>query len=349
VLASIAEVYDKNWFILGKELESFEKSYAEFTNTRFCIGVGNGHDALFIALKVCNIGPGDEVIVPAHTFIATWLAVTKTGAAVRPVDVDPSTFNLDTQMIESAFSMKTRAIIPVHLYGQPCDMSVISSFANQQKIFVIEDNAQAHGATWKGKATGSFGHINGTSFYPVKNLGALGDGGAITTDNELFAKSAMKYRNYGFEQKNVGELQGINSRLDEIQAAVLKIKLDYLQSWNEDRIRLAELYIAMLDGVGDIQLPVTALDAHHVYHLFVMRTSRRDALREYLAAHQVETMIHYPIPPHLQQSYKDLRYKKGDFPVTERIASTSISLPLWPGLSDDQIEYICELIKKFFS
>lgn len=345
----MGEVYDRNWFILGKELESFEKAYAEFTNTRFCVGVGNGHDALFIALKVCNIGPGDEVIVPAHTFIATWLAVTKTGATVRPVDADPVTFNLDMRKMESGFSTKSRAIIPVHLYGQSCDMSTILSLADRQKIFVIEDNAQAHGATWKGKPTGSFGHLNATSFYPVKNLGALGDGGAITTDNEHFAKSAMKYRNYGFEKKNIGEVQGINSRLDEIQAAVLKIKLDYLQSWNEDRIRLAGLYIAMLEGVGDVQLPVTSSDARHVYHLFVMRTYRRDALREYLATHQVETMIHYPLPPHLQPSYKDLGYKKGDFPVAESISTKSLSLPLWPGLRDDQIEYICDLIRKFFS
>lgn len=347
-LAAIAEVYDRNWFILGKELESFEKAYAEFTNTAFCLGVGNGHDALFIALKTLGIGPGDEVIVPAHTFIATWLAVTKTGADLIPVDAD-HTFNLNTHKIEPGLSKKTKAIIPVHLYGQSCDMSTILSLARGEKIFVIEDNAQAHGATWQGQSTGSFGDINATSFYPVKNLGALGDGGALTTDNNLLAESARKYRNYGFLKKNVGEVQGINSRLDEIQAAVLRIKLNHLQSWNEERIRLATSYIKMLEGVGDIQLPVTAPEAHHVFHLFVVRSSRRDALREHLAAHQVETMIHYPIPPHLQRSYKDLGYKKGDFPVAESMAHTSISLPLWPGMSNEQIEYICDLIKKFYS
>lgn len=348
-MASIAEVYDSNWFILGKKLEDFESAYAQFNGTAFCIGVGNGHDALYIALKVCNIGPGDEVIVPAHTFIATWLAVTNTGATPFPVDVDPITFNLDARKIESNFSTKTKAIIPVHLYGQACNMSAISSFGEQQKIFIIEDNAQAHGATWNGQPTGSFGHVNATSFYPVKNLGALGDGGAITTDNELLAIAARKFRNYGCETKNIGEAQGINSRLDEIQAAVLRIKLEYLQSWNEDRIRLAGVYLSSLAGIGDIQLPLSLPDAQHVYHLFVIRTVKRDALREYLATHHVETMIHYPIPPHLQYSYKGLGYKPGDFPVAESIAQTSLSLPLWPGMSDNQIEYVCDTIKKFFS
>jgi dTDP-4-amino-4,6-dideoxygalactose transaminase len=243
VIAAITNVYDRNWFILGKELENFEEAYARFANTSFCVGVGNGHDALFIALKACGVGPGDEVIVPAHTFIASWLAVSKTGAKIIPVEPHPDTFNIDPEKLEQQITKGTKAIIPVHLYGQPCDMTMILAIANQRKIAVIEDNAQAHGATWSGRPTGGLGDINATSFYPVKNLGAVGDGGAITTNDVDLAMYARQYRNYGFKKKNVGEEQGINSRLDEIQAAVLSIKLKYLKSWNDERRRLAASYL----------------------------------------------------------------------------------------------------------
>ncbi|HKZ36884.1 MAG TPA: DegT/DnrJ/EryC1/StrS family aminotransferase, partial [Chryseolinea sp.] len=321
---------------------------ALFTNTPFCIGVGNGHDALFIALKACGIGSDDEVIVPAHTFIATWLAVTRTGAKIIPLDSD-GTFNIDIQKLEGALSDKTKAIIPVHLYGQPCNMTAILAFSKKHGIFVIEDNAQAHGAAWQGQLTGSFGDINATSFYPVKNLGALGDGGALTTRNFEFAQYARRYRNYGFEIKNVSSEKGMNSRLDEIQAAVLGIKLKHVHRWNEERIRLANLYLKMLEGIGDVRLPISHPEALHVYHLFVIRTAQRDALRIHLANHHVETMIHYPIPPHLQKSFKDLGYKKGDYPIAENIANTALSLPLWPGLKDAEVEYVCEVIKKFYA
>jgi dTDP-4-amino-4,6-dideoxygalactose transaminase len=348
VLAALTNVYDRNWFILGKELEDFETAYARSTNTAFCIGVGNGHDALFIALKACGIGPADEVIVPAHTFIATWLAVSKTGAKIIPVEPLPDTFNIDPKKLEQQLTKKTKAIIPVHLYGQSCDMTTISKIAKAGEIVVIEDNAQAHGAGWCGRPTGGLGDINATSFYPVKNLGAIGDGGALTTNNTTLATYSRQYRNYGFKEKNVGEEQGINSRLDEIQAAVLSVKLKYLKSWNDERKQLAASYLQRLNDVGDLLLPYTHPDADHVFHLFVIRTSRRDALREYLRAQHVETMIHYPIPPHLQQSYKDLGYKKGNYPITESIAKTCLSLPLWPGMVEEDIEYISDRIKKFF-
>lgn len=349
VLNAITNVYDRNWFVLGNELKTFEAEYARFTNVPYCIGTGNGHDALFIALKACNVGPGDEVIVPAHTFIATWLAVTKTGAKIIPVEPDEASFNMDVNHVAKVHTKKTKVIIPVHLYGQPCNMTELLDFAKHNGVCVIEDNAQAHGAAWQGKLTGSFGDINATSFYPVKNLGALGDGGAITTANYDLAQFAQKYRNYGFEAKNIAEEPGMNSRLDEIQAVVLSIKLKHIRAWNEQRIQLAASYLKQLTAVGDLQLPTSHADATHVYHLFVIRTAHRDKLREYLASHHVETMIHYPIPPHLQKSYKGLAYTKGDFPVAESIANTSLSLPLWPGMATSQVEYVCDLIKKFYA
>ena len=345
---AITNVYDRNWFVLGDELKIFEKAFAHFSSTSHCVGVGNGLDALFIALKACGIGSGDEVIVPAHTFLATWLAVTRTGANIIPVDADSGTFNIDVQKVDAAITKKTKAMIPVHLYGQPCDMTALSSIANRRGIFVIEDNAQAHGATWKGKITGSFGDVSATSFYPVKNMGALGDGGAIVTSNNDFAQFARRYRNYGFETKNVAEDQGVNSRLDEIQAAVLNVKLKYIQRWNDERIELATVYLNNLVGIGDIKLPLAPAEVRHVYHLFVIRTSKRDALREYLNAHHIETAIHYPIPPHLQKCYKALAYKKGDYPVAEDIASTALSLPLWPGMEKAQVERVCDVVRKFF-
>jgi dTDP-4-amino-4,6-dideoxygalactose transaminase len=294
ILTAISNVYDRNWFVLGNELEAFEKEFARFSNTSFCIGTGNGLDALFIALKACGIGVNDEVIVPAHTFLATWLAVIKTGAKVIPVEPDPSTYNIDVKKLGAAITKNTKAIVPVHLYGQPCEMPFIVQLGRQHGISVIEDNAQAHGATWGGQVTGSFGNCSATSFYPVKNLGALGDGGAIVTHDRDLARYARQFRNYGFETKNVAELQGINSRLDEMQATCLRIKLRYIQGWNDERIKIAETYNTNLAAIGDLTLPNASPEAHHVYHLFVVRTSKRDELRQYLAAHQVETSIHYP-------------------------------------------------------
>jgi dTDP-4-amino-4,6-dideoxygalactose transaminase len=347
ILEAITQAYDRNWFILGKELEAFEREYALFSNSTHCIGVGNGLDALFIALKACGIGNGDEVIVPSHTFVATWLAVARTGAKIVPVEPDPVTFNMAVGNLQSATNSKTRAIIPVHLYGQPCDMSFVSD-ARRREILVVEDNAQAHGATWNDKVTGAVGDISATSFYPVKNLGAIGDGGAIVTNNDQLGQYVRRYRNYGFAEKNVTDIQGVNSRLDEIQAAVLRIKLRYLQQWNAERIKLAQLYVEELSGIPGIQLPVTIPNATHVYHLFVIKTSKRDELRTYLSSKQIETGIHYPVPPHLQKSFRELGFKKGDFPVAEEIADTSLSLPLWPGMEPGAVSYVCETIRKFF-
>jgi dTDP-4-amino-4,6-dideoxygalactose transaminase len=347
-LETLTNVYDRNWFVLGKELETFEREYARFSNSSFCVGVGNGLDALFIALKACGIGPGDEVVVPAHTFLATWLAVLRTEAKVIPVEPNPLTFNIDVDRLAEAITQRTKAVVPVHLYGQACEMTDLLTLTGAKSIFVIEDNAQSHGATWNGKITGSLGDCSATSFYPVKNLGALGDGGAIVTQNYELAQRAALYRNYGFEQKNVALEQGINSRLDEMQAAFLRIKLKYVQTWNNERIKLAAAYLKNLQGIGDIVLPGSHAQARHVYHLFVIRTSKRDDLRKYLMDRSIETAIHYPIPPHLQKSFKGLGYKKGDFPRTETIADTALSLPLWPGLEAEQVEYVCDVIKKFF-
>jgi dTDP-4-amino-4,6-dideoxygalactose transaminase len=348
MLEMMANVYDKNWFILGQELETFEKAYAQFSNMPFCVGVGNGLDALFIALKACGIGPGDEVIVPAHTFLATWLAVTKTGAKPLPIEPDFATFNVDVHKVEDAITQKTKAIIPVHLYGQPCNMTALLKISQQRGMLVIEDNAQSQGATWNEKVTGSFGDCSATSFYPVKNLGALGDGGAIVTSNHNIEAYSRRYRNYGFETKNVAAEQGINSRLDEIQAAILKVKLRYIQTWNDDRVKLAMAYLKQLEGVGDLELPMPHPAARHVYHLFVIRTDKRDELRQHLAARDIETAIHYPIPPHLQKCFKSLGYQRGDFPLTERIADTALSLPLWPGMEEEQVMYVCDMIRQFF-
>lgn len=348
VLEAIAGAYDRNWFILGKELEAFEHDYAVFSNSRHCIGVGNGLDALFIALKACGIGPGDEVIVPSHTFVATWLSVARTGAKIVPVEPDPATFNMAVQNIRPATTRNTRAIIPVHLYGQSCDMSFVEE-ARQREIFVIEDNAQSHGAMWNNKIAGALGDLSATSFYPVKNLGAIGDGGAIVTNSDQVAQYARRYRNYGFVEKNISESQGVNSRLDEIQATVLRIKLRYLQQWNAERIKLAQLYLEELKRIPELQLPVTIPNATHVYHLFVIRTSERDDLRNYLSSKQIETGIHYPVPPHLQAGFRALGFKKGDFPLAEEIADTSLSLPLWPGMETHSVEYVCDTVRKYFA
>ena len=246
VTEALKKGFEKNWYILGEELKTFENEYARFTNVRHCVGVGNGYDALSISLRACNVVAGDEVIVPAHTYVATWLAVSKCGAVIVPVEPDPSSMLIDVERIEENITPKTKVILPVHLYGHPCDMTKLQEIANRHSIKIIEDNAQAHGAKWKEKMTGSFGVVNATSFYPTKNLGALGDGGAITTDSDGIADFIRQYRNYGFERKNYCEVEGINSRLDELQASVLSIKLKYLDQWNQERRNLAKQYIERL-------------------------------------------------------------------------------------------------------
>jgi dTDP-4-amino-4,6-dideoxygalactose transaminase len=348
VTRSLKISFEKNWYILGDDLNKFEAEYAKFSNVDYCFGVGNGYDALSIALRACNVGPGDEVIVPSHTYVATWLAISNCGASIVPVEPDIETMLIDPKKIENLITSKAKVILPVHLYGYPCNMTLLDEIAQRHSLKVVEDNAQAHGARWNNKPTGSFGIANATSFYPTKNLGALGDGGAVTTNDKLIADFVRRYRNYGFERKNYCEIQGINSRLDELQAALLSVKLARLDEWNQQRRDLAGQYIERLKDIGDIQIPVVPKEAFAVYHLFVIRTSQRDSLREYLHSSGVETKVHYPVPPHLQKAYNtiDLRWA---LPLTESISKTVLSLPLWPGLTTNQVDYICDRIKIFFS
>lgn len=346
--SALTKGFERNSYILGDELKKFETEFARFSDVEYCFGVGNGYDALSIALHACDVGPGDEVIVAAHTYVATWLAISSCGASIVPVEPHLETLLIDPSRIEDRVTPKTKVILPVHLYGFPCDMSSIGDIARRHSLKIVEDNAQAHGATWNNKPTGSFGIVNATSFYPTKNLGAIGDGGAVTTGNSSIAEFVRQFRNYGLERKNYCEMQGINSRLDEIQAAVLNIKLGHLNEWNQQRRDLATLYKDRLKDIADIQIPVVPKEASPVYHLFVIRTSQRDKLKDYLQLHGVETMIHYPVPPHLQKAYASLGLKR-QFPITEQIADTILSLPLWPGLRADQVDFICDRISAFFS
>jgi len=344
----MAEVLDAQWYILGDQLQIFEKNYATFTGTGYCCGVGNGFDAIYIALKILGIGPGDEVIVPAHTYIATWLAVSHTGANLVPIEPKADTYNLDPGKIEAAITAKTKAILPVHLYGQACEMAAIMAIAQKHQLYVVEDNAQSQGATYNGQLTGSFGHLNATSFYPTKNLGALGDGGAITTNDEFLAQQVRSFRNYGSEVKYQHDQIGVNSRLDELQAALLRVKLPYMPQWTAERQYLAGLYQHHLSDLPKISLPITANEATHVYHIYQVRTTRRNELLSFLLQRGIETQIHYPLSPHLQKAYQPLGFVPGTFPIAEEIAATGLSLPLWPGLDESQIKYICTCIRDFF-
>lgn len=336
MLKSFQKVYNSGWYILGEEVDSFEKEYALLNQTKFSVGVSNGLDALVLSLRSLDIGPGDEVIVPSNTYIATVLAVTQVGAT--PVFVEPrmETYNINPELIEAAITKKTKAIMPVHLYGHACEMDLIMAIANAYNLFVIEDNAQAHLSSFNGKLTGSFGDVNGTSFYPGKNLGALGDAGAITTDNEELANRIKRLRNYGSEVKYYNEEIGYNNRLDELQAAFLRVKLNYLQEWTNQRKEIAFWYNESLKKTNWI-LPEVHVNADHVYHLYVIRMANRDAVSEALKEKGIQTMIHYPVPPHLQNAYKHLGYKKGDFPIAEEIANTCLSLPIWPGMTEDHV------------
>lgn len=346
---AFSSVYDSNWFVLGKNVEHFEKMYSLFNDVKFAVGLSNGLDALHLSLKIVGIQEGDEVIVPSNTYIATWLAVSFLGAKPVPVEPDMSTYNIDFKNIEQAITAKTKAIIPVHLYGQACEMNAIMDIARMHNLSVIEDNAQAQGAMYKGMLTGSIGDINATSFYPGKNLGALGDAGAITTNNEIYSKRAKTLRNYGSEKKYYNDEIGYNMRLDELQAAFLSVKLKYLRQWTSERQRIAGLYDQALGNINGLILPRIAPNATHVYHLYVIRTDKRNELQEYLKSNNIDTLIHYPVPPHLQKAYEGLGYQKGDFPIAETLANTCLSLPMWPGMTDEMIEKICNHIIAFYS
>jgi len=348
ILQAFEEFFDQRWYILGERVKQFEQGYALFNKVQNCVGVSNGLDALHIALKTLGVGAGDEVIVPSNTYIATALAVSYVGATPVFVEPDINSYNIDHSKIEAAITTKTKAIIPVHLYGQACEMVSIMSIAEKYNLFVVEDNAQAHGASYNGKITGSWGNINGTSFYPGKNLGALGDAGAITTNDTDLAKKAAVLRNYGSQKKYFNEVIGYNMRLDECQAAFLSVKLKYLKGWTVQRQEIAGWYYETLKDIDNLILPVVAVNATHVYHIYMIRIKKRDELQLWLQQKEIGTLIHYPVPPYLQKAYEFLNHKAGDFPIAEEIASSCLSLPIWPGMSKENVHYISECIHSFF-
>jgi dTDP-4-amino-4,6-dideoxygalactose transaminase len=348
-LEAMRRVYDSQWYILGPEVAQFEQAYREFNRVAHTVGVGNGLEALTLALRALGIGPGDEVLVPSNTYIATWLAVSHAGATPVPVEPDPATSNLNPANLEAALTPRSRAILPVHLYGQPCQMPQILAVARRHGLVVIEDNAQAQGATFDGQLTGSFGDASGTSFYPTKNLGALGDAGAITTNSAVVAQQLRLLRNYGAEQKNQHDLLGYNSRLDELQAALLHVKLRHLPAWTRQRRQLAAWYTEQLAGLPGLQLPATAAGAEPVWHLYVVHTARRAALQQHLAKCGIGTLVHYPVPPHLQPAYAHLGLPAGALPIAESLAATCLSLPLWPGMTREQVAAVTQAIRAFYA
>ena len=338
-------VLESSWYILGKEVDLFEKEFASFNSTANCVGLNSGLDALILAVRVLGITEGDEVIVPANTYIASVLAITENKAT--PIFVEPDEYyNIDPKKIGKAITTRTKAIMPVHLYGQVCQMDYITEIAEKHNLYVIEDCAQSHGAQYDGRTCGSFGDIGCFSFYPTKNLGAFGDAGAIITDNSVITKKIQMLRNYGSKIKYYNDIEGVNSRLDEIQAALLRVKLSHFEELTEERKSIAEAY---LQGIHNekIILPKTATEAEHVYHLFVVRTEERDGLQNYLTKNHIATQIHYPIPPHLATCYKHLEYKKGDFPITEQYARQSLSLPLYNGMTEEEVEYVIQIINEY--
>lgn len=339
-------VMESGWYILGQEVEAFEHEFAAYCGVKQCIGVGNGLDALHLILRAMEIGPGDEVIVPANTYIATWLAVTYAGATPVPVEPDERTYNIDPNRIEEAITPRTRAILPVHLYGQPADMDPILEIARRHGLKVIEDAAQAHGARYNGKRTGGLGDAAGFSFYPGKNLGAFGDGGAVTTNDDLLADRIRSLRNYGSRTKYYNEVKGFNSRLDEFQAAFLRVKLHKLDEWNERRKRIAHHYLAALTDVSDLTLPHVHSWVDPIWHLFVIRTKSRDLLQTHLGEQGIQTLIHYPIPSHQQDAY--LEYNAIDLPITEKIHQEVLSIPMGPAMQRDEVAVIVKVIKDFY-
>lgn len=344
--AAFERVYTRSWYIEGEEDEAFEKAFAEYCDRKYCVGTGNGLDALFLALKALGIKDGDEVIVPSNTYIATALAVTYVGATPVFVEPDIRTFNIDATLIESAITEKTRAIMPVHLYGQTCDMDPIMEIAHKYNLYVVEDCAQAHGAKYKGKVIGSFGDVAGFSFYPGKNLGALGDAGAAVTNNKEIADKVRALGNYGSDYKYHHIYQGNNSRLDELQAAFLTAKLSCLDEVNNERRNIARKY---LEGIKnpEIILPFVPDYATPVWHIFGIRCSRRAELEKFLNDAHIGTNKHYPIPMHLQDCYKNLGFKAGDYPIAEEISATELSIPMYYGMSEEEIQYVIDKINEF--
>ena len=344
--AAFSRVFNASWYIEGKEDEIFEKEFAEYCNRKYCIGAGNGLDALMLILKAYGIHEGDEVIVPSNTYIATALAVTYVGA--KPVFVEPdiNTFNIDPNLIEYAITQNTKAIMPVHLYGQACDMDSIMEIANRYSLRVIEDCAQAHGSLYKGRVVGSFGDAAGFSFYPGKNLGALGDAGAVVTDDKELADKIRALGNYGSDYKYHHIYKGNNSRLDELQAAFLSAKLPHLNRMNNDRRRIADAYINGIKN-DEVIVPYVKPECVPVWHVFGVRCKRRDELEKHLNDMGIGTNKHYPIPMHLQECYRDLNYSKGSFPISEELSETELSLPMYYGMTENEVQYVIDAVNCF--
>lgn len=337
-------VLDSGWYILGQELEAFEQEFASYCESKHCIGVGNGLDAIHLLLTAYGIGPGDEVLVPSNTFIATWLAVTRCGAKPIPVEPLADTHNINPEAIETAITPRTAAIIPVHLYGQPADMDIINAIAAKHKLLVIEDAAQAQGALYKGRKVGSLGHAAATSFYPGKNLGALGDGGAALCSDPIIADKVKSLRNYGSSLKYQHDQLGFNTRLDEMQAAFLRIKLVDLDKANQSRRSIAEQYKKHI-VTNNIKTPYVPDWAEPVWHLFVLEVNQRDQLQQYLAKQEIATMIHYPTPPHLQSCYREDGYEAQ--PIAEKLAKNILSLPIYPGMREDEVNHVIATVMSF--
>lgn len=346
MFAAFEKCYDSGWFIQGEEYNAFEKEFAAYCGTSFCAGVGNGLDAISLSLQALGIGKGDEVIVPAHTFIATVLAIRYVGATPVMCDVSLDTYNIDSSKIEDLITEKTRAIVAVHLYGQMANMKAISEIAMKHNLAVVEDAAQSHGATFDEKRAGAWGDAAAFSFYPGKNLGGLGDGGAVTTNRSDIADKVHALGCYGSTKKYVHDFVGINSRLDEMQAAFLRVKLRCLDAWTVERQQIADQYLSNIHN-EKIILPQIGEHRTHVWHLFVIRCDKRDELQQYLAENGIHTQIHYPIPIHLQKSMQDLGYLKGAFPVAEQISETALSMPLYIGMSSEEIAYVCDALNRF--
>ncbi|HVU99865.1 MAG TPA: DegT/DnrJ/EryC1/StrS family aminotransferase [Verrucomicrobiae bacterium] len=323
------------WYVLGKEVEAFENEYAAYCGSKYCVGVGNGLEALHLILRAYDIGEGDEVIVPSNTYIATWLAVSYTGARPVPVEPDAQTCNIDPAKLEAAITPRAKAILPVHLYGQPADMDAINELARKKGLKVVEDNAQAQGARYKGRRTGSLGDAAGHSFYPGKNLGALGDAGAITTDDPALADRVRALRNYGSKKKYYNDMKGYNSRLDELQAALLRVKLKKLDAWNQRRKETASYYQKSISAAG-LALPFVPDWADPVWHLYVVRHQKRDALQSRLTERGIGTLIHYPVPPHLSGAYQNEGIRQGALPICETLAGAVLSLPMGPHVTREQ-------------
>lgn len=346
---AIARVIKKGNFILGEEVEKFEEEFAAFIGTKYAVGVGSGTDALFLSLLSLDIGPGDEVITLSNTAVPTCSAISMAGAKPVFVDIDSTYYTMDVKQVEAAISPRTRAIMPVHLFGQSVEMGGLKKVAQKHSLAIVEDACQAHGTEYRRKKAGSLGLLGAFSFYPTKNLGSFGDGGLITTDDESLAKKIRKLRFYGMEDKKTywHPIKGVNSRLDEVQAAILRVKLPYLNSWNERRRQIAAKYMELLPG-DLISLPEEAQYGRHNFHLFVIRTEKREGLQSFLHEKKIITGVHYALPVHLQGAYKELGYKKGSLPVTERYAGQILSLPMFPELKDGEVEYVARKIKAFF-